>query len=283
MVKNIAIVIVLFQPSKRDIANIQEISKICFSVVIDNSQEKSIDCESTVNLHYIYNGNNVGIAEAQNIGINYLISKGGIDYIVFLDQDSRIEEDYLGIIKETYIKIRSFEPNLALLGPTAINARSQEEYKSIFHPKKTIDKIFIPQREIISSGSCVSIDVLKKVGTNLSWLFIDYVDFEWCWRANSMGYVCGTTPCVHIQHSVGQIEYYIGSYIIIISSPIRYFYQGRNYIKLLKVSHVPFQWKLTNMVKTLLRLFYLPFVPKVGLNCWRQLIRGLYVGIVGKI
>lgn len=283
MVTNLAVVIVLFQPSKQDIANIREISKICFSVAVDNSIEESIDSESVGNLHYIYIGNNVGIAEAQNIGINYIIARGGIDYIVFLDQDSRIEDGYLRIIKDTYIKIKSFEPNLAILGPTAINARSQEEYKSIFHPKKTINNIFIPLREIISSGSCVSVDVLKKVGANLPWLFIDYVDFEWCWRANSMGYVCGTTPCVHIQHSVGQKEYYIGSYIIIISSPIRYFYQGRNYIKLIKLSHVPFQWKLTNMVKTLLRLIYLPFVPKVGLNCWQQLIKGLYVGIVRKI
>ena len=133
-----------------------------------------------------FNGDNVGIAEAQNKGINFLLNKKHCDYIVFLDQDSRIGKDYIDKITDTYIKIKSFEPNLALLGPTAINARSQEEYKSVFHPKKTIDNIFIPQREIISSGTCVSVDVLKEVGSNLSWLFIDYVDFEWCWRANSV-------------------------------------------------------------------------------------------------
>lgn len=280
---NTSVVVVLFQPDQGDITNIQEMSKTFKGVVVDNSPEKNFDDNSIGNFHYIFNGENIGIAEAQNKGIRFLLNKKQCDYIVFLDQDSRIGRNYIDIITDTYIEIKSFEPNLALLGPTAINARSQEEYKSFFHPKEIIDNIFIPQREIISSGSCVSVDVLKEVGTNLPWLFIDYVDFEWCWRANSMGYVCGTTPCVQIQHSVGQKEYYIGSYIIIISSPIRYFYQGRNYIKLLKLSYVPFQWKLTNMVKTLLRMLYLPFVPIGGFKCWQQLIKGLYRGIVREL
>lgn len=280
---NTSVVVVLFRPDQGDIANIQEMSKTIEGVVVDNSPEKNFEDDTIGNFHYIFNGENIGIAKAQNIGISFLFNKKHCDYIVFLDQDSRIGKDYIDKITDTYIKIKSFEPNLALLGPTAINARSQEEYKSVFHPKKTIDNIFIPQREIISSGTCVSVDVLKEVGSNLSWLFIDYVDFEWCWRANSKGYVCGTTPCVHIQHSVGQKEYYICSYIIIISSPIRYYYQGRNYIRLLSVSYVPLQWKLTNLVKTLARLLYLPFVPDGGIKCWIQLVKGLYYGITCKV
>ena len=280
---NTSVVVVLFRPDQGDIANIQEMSKTIEGVVVDNSPEKNFEDDTIGNFHYIFNEENIGIAKAQNIGISFLFNKKYCDYIVFLDQDSRIGKDYIDKITDTYIKIKSFEPNLALLGPTAINARSQEEYKSVFHPKKTIDNIFIPQREIISSGTCVSVDVLKEVGSNLSWLFIDYVDFEWCWRANSKGYVCGTTPCVHIQHSVGQKEYYICSYIIIISSPIRYYYQGRNYIRLLSVSYVPLQWKLTNLVKTLARLLYLPFVPDGGIKCWIQLVKGLYYGITCKV
>ena len=280
---NNSVVVVLFRPDQGDIANIQEMSKTIEGVVVDNSPEKNFEDDTIGNFHYIFNEENIGIAKAQNIGISFLFNKKYCDYIVFLDQDSRIGKDYIDKITDTYIKIKSFEPNLALLGPTAINARSQEEYKSVFHPKKTIDNIFIPQREIISSGTCVSVDVLKEVGSNLSWLFIDYVDFEWCWRANSKGYVCGTTPCVHIQHSVGQKEYYICSYIIIISSPIRYYYQGRNYIRLLSVSYVPLQWKLTNLVKTLARLLYLPFVPDGGIKCWIQLVKGLYYGITCKV
>lgn len=278
-----AVIVVLFQPKEEDIDNIRNISMICDGVVVDNSSEKIIDGNIIGNFQYIFNGDNVGIAEAQNIGIKYLLDNDNYEFIVFLDQDTRIGIDYIERITKVYSHILSFEPSLALLGPTAFNTRTHEEYKSVFHPYRTKENIFVQKREIISSGSCIRVDILKRVGQNLPWLFIDYVDFEWCWRANSMGYVCGTTPCVHIQHSVGQKEYHIGSYIIIISSPIRYFYQGRNYIKLLNLSHVPFQWKLTNMVKTLLRLIYLPFVPKVGLNCWQQLIRGLYDGIVGKI
>ena len=277
---NVGIVLVLFKPCVEDLVHIRKIANTCIGCVVDNSPSMNFDGEFVGNFCYIYNGANKGIAEAQNIGVNYLVKERKCDYIVFLDQDSRIDQEYVKRITETYIQIKSFEPKLALLGPTAINTRSKEEYKSVFHPKKATDGLFVPCREIISSGSCVSIDVLLKVGLHLSWLFIDYVDFEWCWRANSMGYVCGTTPSVSIQHSVGKKEYYIGNYIIIISSPMRYFYQGRNYIKLIGLPYVPLQWKFTNFVKTLLRMIYLPFIPGGGTKSWFQLVGGLISGLV---
>lgn len=280
---NVSVIIVLFQPSEDDLMYIKHLSQSCEGVVVDNSLKRNTEGDYLGSFYYIFNNGNKGIAEAQNIGIQYILQANNSDYIVFLDQDTRVDGDYVSKIVNAYLAVNMVQPNLAILGPTAINSRSDVEYRSIFHDPELINGIFFPQREIISSGSCVGVDVIRKVGLNLSWLFIDYVDFEWCWRANSMGYVCGITPNVTIHHSVGNREYYIGNYIIIISSPIRYFYQGRNYIKLVKLRYVPTQWKCTNFMKTILRILYLPFVPKGGWQCWKQLFRGLYVGLTKKI
>lgn len=278
MDSKIAIIIVLFHPNDDDISHIESLSKQYQGVVIDNSSNRCFKDNNIGLLHYIFNNGNKGIAEAQNIGIDFLLKENKYECFVFLDQDSRVKVDYVKKIVEEYKIIKTIHPNLAMLGPSAINERSNKEYKSIFHSGKIEQGVFILQREIISSGSCVGVDVISKVGGLISWMFIDYVDFEWCWRANSMGYICGITPNVSIQHCVGKKEYYIGNYIIIISSPIRYFYQGRNYIKLLKYSYVPFQWKCTTMIKSCLRLIYLPFVPGGGIQCWKQFVRGLISG-----
>lgn len=283
MDNSIALIIILYHPSDDDISHILDLSHKYHGVVVDNSFVRSIKDDSVGFFHYIFNGTNKGIAEAQNIGINFLQQEGACKYVVFLDQDSRVKSDYVYKIVEEYKKIKTIHPNLAMLGPSAINERSNKEYKSFIHPRKIEQGMFILQREIISSGSCVGVDVIGKVGGLLSWLFIDYVDFEWCWRANSRGYVCGITPNVSIKHSVGQKEFYIVSYLIIISSPVRYFYQGRNYIKLLWFSYVPFQWKWRTMIKSLLRLIYLPFVPKGGIACWKQFVKGILSGLFVKV
>ena len=283
MDNSIALIIVLYHPSDDDISHILDLSQKYHGVVVDNSFVRSIKDDSVGFFHYIFNGTNKGIAEAQNIGINFLQQEGSCKYVVFLDQDSRVESDYIDRIVEEYLNIKSFHPNLAMLGPSAINVRSNKEYKSIFHPDKIERGIFSLQREIISSGSCVGMDVLRNVGVLLSWMFIDYVDFEWCWRAKNMGYICGTTPKVSIKNSVGSREYYICIYIIIISSPVRYFYQGRNFVKLLKYSYVPLQWKMATTIKFCLRLIYLPLVPRGGFLCWKQFVKGIIYGLFKKL
>ena len=64
-------------------------------VIIDNTEESYISkYESFPNCTLVPLGENTGIAHAQNIGIKHAI-KGGADVIVFFDQDSKIENDFL--------------------------------------------------------------------------------------------------------------------------------------------------------------------------------------------
>ena len=55
-------------------------------------------------------------------------------------------------------------PNLFLLGPTMINGRIEEEYKSTIHKYVWIAEDFIRRREIISSGSSVALRKIEEVG-----------------------------------------------------------------------------------------------------------------------
>ena len=111
---------------------------------------------------------------------------------------------------------------------------------------------------------------------------VDYVDFEWCWRAKAKGFVCGITPQVTMQHRVGRNEIKIFNHHVIVSSPMRYRFTYRNYLWLLRRSYVPRQWKIATGVKFVLRFLYLPFVADNGFAIWKNMCRGIREGLKQK-
>lgn len=274
-----AIIIVLYNPSEEDINYIKGLSSKYSGVVVDNSNKRTFSDFSVNKMDYIYNKGNLGIAKAQNIGLELLLRNVDFQYFVFLDQDSRVDILFPKDLVRKYKLIKEKVQNLAFLGPTVINKTNGIKYKSIFHKDKYYFKDFILRREIISSGCCVSRSVLDSVGLSEANLFIDYVDCEWCWRANNRGYVCGVLPDLSINHRVGRQDIYLWKYEIIVSAPRRYYYQYRNYLWLLRRPYVPTQWKIAMGIKSFLRFIYFPIIIKDGFECWKYMAKGFGDGI----
>ena len=272
----VAVVIVLYNPKTEDIDNVRRIAKENEGVVVDNSLKPFMDGDTIGKMSYIYNKANLGIAEAQNIALGKIF-KDDYGYVVFLDQDSRVAVDYPSQIAQEFSRIDNGK--LAVLGPNVVNSVTGEQYASVIHKYETLDNGFSLRKHIISSGSCISINALKKVGLMWGKLFIDYVDFEWCWRAESKGYQCGVTSHLQITHQVGKRELSFGKYKVIISAPQRYFYQYRNFIWLIGKKYVPLQWKFATGVKFFFRLLYFPICVRGGISCWVNMIKGIQQGL----
>lgn len=258
--RQIAVIIVLYHPSEEDEEFVDHIGELYHTVVIDNSTD------------------NKGIAEAQNQGVQHVLDQKEITHVVFLDQDSRVADDYPLAIAQEFDRIAQSK-RLSMLGPSVENSETGKEYKSVIHKDQFTDMGFIPRREIISSGSCTTTGCLKDIGLNDARLFIDYVDFEWCWRANSKGYVCGITPHLGISHHVGRKTIDVFGYLIIISAPARYFYQFRNYVWLARRKYVPLQWKMATGMKCAARLVYFPLLVSSGVECWKHMVKGIFAGL----
>lgn len=274
-IDNISVVIVLYRPTQENLRRVKQIALTCPGIIVDNSPEPNFTAEKVGQMSYLPLFSNKGIATAQNTALRLLLSDSIQEYVVFLDQDSVLSADYVKAIVHEYIVTKQRIENLAIIGPTVINIDTQREYKSVIHHNPTDAYGFKPQRDVISSGSCIELQTLREVGIFDEDLFIDYVDFEWCWRAESKGYVCGITSNVQIQHQVGRKQLSIGGYIVILSSPIRYYYQYRNHLWLCKRKYVPLQWKLATSIKHLLRFFYFPLVVHEGTKCWTNMFRGI--------
>lgn len=272
-----SIIIVLYNPSYKDIE--QLVAKIgqYNIILVDNSDSKQADFSEVsfpCNVTYIDNNGNLGIAAAQNRGI-VASKQHQTPYVVFFDQDSRVDQPFIESLVSEFKRLQSLTPQLAILGPSAYNEQSGEDYASVIYKSVSNSNDFIQKPNIISSGSCMRSDIFDIVGLFEEALFIDNVDTEFCWRTTAKGYIIGISTRIRLAHNIGQRELKFGKYRVIISSPFRYYYQYRNYLWLSRRSYVPMRWKINTGIKFFFRILYFPFVLR---NAW-QIERSIFKGI----
>lgn len=212
-----AILIVLYYPNMGHLTSCLERLHLQDSIVIlvDNTPEYiDLRCLKKFNVEIIQNLANLGIAAAQNIGIRKA-KELLCDYVVFFDQDSDISGKFVEGLLSEYKRLQMIYSHLATLGPRVINKSTGEFYKEadedVLHDAKIVSTL-------ISSGSIIPMRVLDDVGYMEERLFIDYVDFEWAWRAQRKGYICCLTNRLHLHHQVGSTSHTLCGSPIIISA-----------------------------------------------------------------
>ncbi|MGK4475907.1 glycosyltransferase family 2 protein [Aeromonas molluscorum] len=256
---NVSAVIVSFNPEIDRLQHLIDslLVRVKDIIIVDNSN-KEFNLQSKLflseNVVLLSDGENKGIAQAQNMGI--LFSRDlGRDAVWMFDQDSELGELSLEVMVK---ELNSFDGMVASIGPTIVNYFNSK----VEIPKKRTkcNNGCFSVDQIIASGSLTPINVFDCIGMMEEDFFIDVVDFEWCWRAKSKGYAI-LISSQKMTHSVGEgDESYLGGLVSIkVASPFRLYYQVRNYITLLGRPYVPVRWKVRNLVFYFIKYFYFGF------------------------
>ena len=219
----IAAVTVLYNPNEEVITNILSYSnQIDKLYIVDNSEKenkKNIISRliSNPQVTLIENSENIGIAAALNKGANNAISDG-YDFLLTLDQDSRISEEYVcKMLKEL-----GGDDNIGILSPFVIHNANRKKPPNFELKKVTV---------AITSGCIISLFVFKKIGGFLEKLFIDYVDHEYCLRTISCGYKVLQLNSVYLYHNLGEVQkknFILRKVFPTNHSPLRWYYRTRN-------------------------------------------------------
>lgn len=269
----VCIVVVLFNPKEEQIYNVEALSARYTVVAIDNSEKaSSVFCSFYVPLF-----DNKGIAAAQNVGIQYA-KDHGFNYVLLLDQDSCISDGFVEGIVNDFKKIKEKDGSIGYLGPIFIDRETLQEYKNYTDKSKEYTEV----SEIIASGALLSMKVIGKVGMMEDDLFIDLVDFEWCWRAKRLGFSGYMTRNIKLIHSIGCEYHNWHGFVLGISAPFRYYYQYRNTIWLCKRDYIPFGWKVKSVLRGMLDIFLVPIVSNKGKLCLRFIMKGIKAGLFNK-
>lgn len=243
-------------------------------IIVDNSDDYQL--KKQVSSLYMY-GNidiislkmNYGIAYAQNIGIKKAIEKNMYEFILFLDQDSMLCVDAIKLYMD-YFKILDGQYKVACLGVGSFNNMG------------SIRRGAVEVQELLSSGSFVPIPVLKDVGTMDDTMFIDFVDFEWCWRAISKGYKIFSISEIALIHTEAEsISRFFGQKLAI-PVPVRHYYQYRNFLNLLKKSYVPKRWKIIKSLKMIIKIPVYIVVAKEKYKRLKYIFNGIKDFFLGK-
>ncbi len=176
--------------------NIDSIKKQVYEVVIvDNNSSNLIEIKKYVkdNINIIENDDNYGIAKALNQIMKYAKDKK-IKWVLTLDQDSICPQDF---IRRLGKKIQS---NVAIVCPNVYDINKKNILKdSIKNKNNYVEKC-------ITSGSLISVLAWEQVGKFDEKMFIDGVDFEFCYRLKDYGYYIYRDDDTELIHEIGHIS-----------------------------------------------------------------------------
>lgn len=285
------IVIVLYNPSGTLL--VSNLNKIINCPVVDNifyvdnsELNSSLFQGDNLKVKYIPLNGNYGIAKAQNIGLEMSLSNTNSNAVVMFDQDSILDSPLLESLYKDYCNLSELVGcNLAAMGPNIIDSFSDKEETAVFSRFRNGKSYpgYELKREIIASGKVINKSALLEVGYMEEELFIDGVDHEWCWRANSKGYKVFISKTSSMVHTVGDSRKKIGPVTLRVSSPIRMYYQFRNYFTLASRNYVPFYWKFRNLIGYCMKFVVFGFLVNDRKERMGYILKGIKHGLGKKV
>lgn len=269
--------------------------QVAGAVVIDNGSSLAI--ESVVGQDLLADPwcelvrlpSNLGVAAAQNVGIERA-RETGADFLALFDQDSEPAPDMISKLLGVASLKLSEGVRVAAVGPRYMDERQDNPPPFIRIEGVSVKRMACPSPQavvevdyLIASGSLIPMAALDTVGAMREDLFIDYVDIEWGLRAKLAGFrsfgVCGA----RMRHDLGNEPIDLLGRKIPLHSPLRHYYHFRNAVRLYAEKGLPWNWKVADGWRLLLKYgFYSLFARPRGEH-WRMMSLGIAHGLTRRM
>lgn len=228
-------------------------------IIIDNASSNIVDIQKALNefdIELISLRENVGIAKAQNIGIE-LARNQKASHVILFDHDSELSKNFICNLVGVESELLSRGLKVGAVGPVYYDAETGEicpvaHFKSLSkYSGFKLNRIYLDEINhtaevylLIASGCLIRMSVLESIGYMDEGLFIDNVDLEWCYRARSESYKLYATSKAKLKHRIGDGSRSFLGRKVAIHSNLRKYYNARNNLYLLINSNVPLGAKI---------------------------------------
>lgn len=239
----VAGIIVSYQPNPEElIIHINELlEEVDIILLIENGSNKTIQVElenklQNTKIEILRLTENEGLARAQNIAIKRGMEIG-VDYFLFLDDDSEIGKGSVKLLQEELEK----NPTVGIVSCHIEHKDSDKKQKYwikriyLYHRVQFTESIHRLENvnTVISSGTLIPRRVIEKCGLMQDEYFIDYVDIEYCLRVRANGYSITVLQNAKLFHKLGNtrsIRFGFFRFHLTNHSPKRRYYMIRNRI-----------------------------------------------------
>lgn len=262
-------------------------------VVVDNGSppdtvEALRGLSRQVGFELIEFDHNRGIAAAHNAGIQLARARHD-DYVLLLDHDSCLRPACVAELVKAHRHLSAAGVRLAAVGPQYLDETSgmpapflrYTRWRSLkVYPRNTLD--MVEASVLISSGSLIALPTFDAIGLMDESLFVDGVDWDWCFRASSLGYRLFGISAASMTHSLGDSGLHLLRWVIPLHSPLRHYYAYRNALLLCRRASVPQSWKMHFTARLVIRFaIYMVLAPQRLLRA-RYIGRGVWAGLRGQ-
>lgn len=285
-------VVVTFNPDlcalTRQLDSLQ--SQVALTVVVDNqslNQKQLWQLLGTRSgLEWMPQPNNEGLGVAQNLGIQRAMTWGA-KYVLLMDQDSEPASDMVLLLLCALAGL----PSTSVVGP-AYSDRRRHRVSAPFYKRNgfvlsriacTDANAVVAVDHLISSGCLIPAEVFQLVGLLREDFFIDFVDIEWCLRAQRANVGLFGVCAASMSHDLGDAPFVLLGREFPVHSPKRHYFHVRNGVYLYRQSWVGLPWKVASVWRLLLKIgFHVvcvrPRIEHLKWSCW-----GLLDGLCGRM
>lgn len=261
----------------------------CHVVIVDNTPESAGAWRGAQQrcISYLPLGGNLGIAKAQNVGIEQALAMGA-EAIILFDQDSRYSP---GIVPEMVGVLDAGQ--CGVVAPVCIDDRSGRELSAHRLVRRrfgwvSVEKVRAMGSQqpldvdlVMASGTLATAETYRSVGCLDESLFIDFVDFEWCLRCRARGVRVHIVPSATMRHNLGMRTVNLWVMGGILHGAERTYYKVRNPILLLRKKHVPWAFALRETLIAVAQGILVAPKSSAPLRHMRSVTRGLWDGVRG--
>jgi len=154
-------------------------------------------------------GENLGIGAALSVGLKYALEKG-YDWVWLFDHDSQPAPDALEKLLDAYQRLAPTH-NMGILSCLPVHSETGTEYHGMIWRDRfrSVAENTAPDGDyfadsVVSSGSLVKAEAVRKAGYPRADFFIDFVDHEFNLRLRRHGYQIAVIRESGLSHRIGQ-------------------------------------------------------------------------------
>ncbi|HEY1678514.1 MAG TPA: glycosyltransferase [Candidatus Sulfotelmatobacter sp.] len=233
---------------------------------------------------------NAGVGGGYAAGLDYALNERHHHWIWLFDQDSIPRHDGLARLLDGYHSLGDHHSDVAIFAPLCIHSDTQRSYPGVrwrngWRKCKTTSNLEFVDA-VISSGSLVRGEHIRKVGLPRADFFIDFVDFEHCLRLRKHGYRIAVVPESILDHSVGKPRMVrLGSFSYTWSDhePWREYYKTRNEVFTIWAYDSRWQAKAATALRLARHAVGILLFGKAKFACLKMMCFGFFDGRAGKL
>lgn len=229
----VAAVVILYHPTENTLSNVHSYLPFIEKLYVYDNSETTSAVSKKISLlekiKYCSDGQNLGIAARLNAACK-LAKLESFHWLLTMDQDTHFSKNMMQQYLNCFYQYKE-KDNIALFGP---------EFR---HDSKPVSpgcqSIFI--EKLITSGALLNLHLFDVIGNFDEQLFIDAVDYDYCFRADMAGYKMVMFTNIFITHTIGTLvqrssikSLFLKKKKKLVHTPIRCYYMFRNLLYLRK-------------------------------------------------